>query len=833
MFEARHTMDAPATTSADNGTSGGGDGWFKPRKQPASGPGTESQGSEQGAALRGTEPQATEGRRLAGLRPVGRGTASAGAAGSGAAGFGGGLPQDAGRPDSHHPDTAHPDTARPDFGARITAPPAPVPSDPGTTVLPKLIPAPATAVPPLVSTSRPSTDTFAVPESLQVPAQRTAPSEPLPAEAAHVTAPPEEQHRAEGQHLAEEQHRVEGQHRTGDQHRAENPLAAPHPEPGSFRQFAEEGPRTEAEPDSDLDADPEFFRPFIQEPPRPEAESAPEHSRPLPHEAPRPEPGPEAAQPFLHEAARPESGSAQLFPHGTTRPGSDSGPEAARLLPHEAARPQPGPEAPQPFPHEGTRPEPDSAPETPQPFSYEAPRPESGPEAAHPLPPKAPQAEAEPLQAYTPDAPEPAPEPSGSFVPDAFRPAVGFSRASAPDVLQDESLEAAPEPFRAFGAGSLEGAEPAPEGSPDAVLVRRTMAAIGEVSDKVTSYFYALLFVRHPDLRPLFPPAMDAQRDRLLKALLTAAEHVDNTPVLVEYLQNLGRGHRKYGTRAEHYPAVGECLIGALAKYAQSVWNPETEAAWVRTYTTISQVMIDAAAVDELRAPPWWQAEVVSHELRTQDIAVITVRPNQPYPFLAGQYASLETPWWPRIWRHYSFASAPRSDGLLSFHVKAVPAGWVSNALVHRAHPGDVIRLGPPAGTMTVDHTRDSGLLCLGGGTGIAPIKALVEDVAEHGTRRRMEVFYGARTDHDLYDIDTMLRLQQSHSWLEVRPVVDKHGLLQLPDAIRTFGPWDEYDAYLSGPVGMIRSGVDALRGAGIPKERIRHDSVAELVAAG
>ncbi|WP_420876728.1 globin domain-containing protein [Streptomyces niveiscabiei] len=531
----------------------------------------------------------------------------------------------------------------------------------------------------------------------------------------------------------------------------------------------------------------------------------PEAARALPHEVPRHQPGPEGTRPLPREAIRPEPA-----------PGPEhvSGPEADHALPHEASRTQTGPEAARSFGDEVSRSEPGF---------------ESGRAAVHGVP----QAEVESLRADMPDASEGGGEASGSYVPDAFRPAVDFPRASRPDAPQEESPEAAPEPFRAFGPASLVSVEPAPEGSPDAVLVRRTMAAIGDVSDKVTSYFYALLFVRHPDLRSLFPPAMDAQRDRLLKALLTAAEHVDNTPVLVEYLQNLGRGHRKYGTRPEHYPAVGECLIEALAKYAESVWNPETEAAWVRTYTTISQVMIDAAAVDELRAPAWWQAEVVSHELRTQDIAVITVRPNQPYPFLAGQYASLETPWWPRIWRHYSFASAPRSDGLLSFHVKAVPAGWVSNALVHRAQPGDVIRLGPPAGTMTVDHTRDSGLLCLGGGTGIAPIKALVEDVAEHGTRRRMEVFYGARTDHDLYDIDTMLRLQQSHSWLEVRPVVDKHGLLQLPDAIRTFGPWDQYDAYLSGPVGMIRSGVDALRGAGIPKERIRHDSVAELVAAG
>jgi NAD(P)H-flavin reductase/hemoglobin-like flavoprotein len=366
------------------------------------------------------------------------------------------------------------------------------------------------------------------------------------------------------------------------------------------------------------------------------------------------------------------------------------------------------------------------------------------------------------------------------------------------------------------------------EPSPDALLVRRTLAEIAPVADKVTSYFYALLFVRHPELRAMFPPAMDTQRDRLLKALLTAAEHLDNAPVLTDYLQNLGRGHRKYGTQAAHYPAVGEALIGALIQYATTTWDEETEAAWVRTYTTISQIMIDAAAEDERQAPSCWRAEVVSHDLRTPDVAVITLRPDQPYPFLAGQYTTLETPWWPRVWRHYSFASAPRPDGLLSLHVKAVPAGWVSQALVHHARPGDALRLGPPAGSMTVDHSTDSGLLCLGGGTGIAPIKALVEDVAEHGDRRPVEVFYGARSGHDLYDIDTMMRLQRTFPWLSVRAVTEEQG--HLPEAVGRYGPWNEFDAYLSGPLGMIRSGVHALRGAGIPAERIRHDALEDLV---
>ncbi|MDB1086219.1 FAD-binding oxidoreductase [Streptomyces sp. ACA25] len=376
------------------------------------------------------------------------------------------------------------------------------------------------------------------------------------------------------------------------------------------------------------------------------------------------------------------------------------------------------------------------------------------------------------------------------------------------------------------------------EPSRDAVLIRRTLAEIQPVADEVTSYFYALLFVRQPALRELFPVSMNLQRDRLLRALLKSADLIDDTLRLTEYLSGLGRGHRKYGTRPEHYPAVGESLLSALERYATHSWGPEAEAAWVRAYTAISQTMIDAAAEDEHRAPAWWHAEVVSHEQRTAEVAVLTLRPDQPYAFTAGQYAAVETPWWPRVWRQYSFASCPRPDGLLVFHVKAVPAGWVSRSLVHRARPGDVIRLGPATGSMTVDHTSDSGLLCVGGSTGIAPLKALVEDVAEHGRRRRVEVFFGARRNTELYDLDAFLALAERYPWLSVRPVVAEPGGVgglvgPLPEAVSRCGPWPEYDGFLSGPPEMVRKGVETLLSTGIPQERIRHDFAGDQVTAG
>ncbi|MFH8679147.1 globin domain-containing protein [Streptomyces lydicus] len=550
--------------------------------------------------------------------------------------------------------------------------------------------------------------------------------------------------------------------------------------------------------------------------PQPRHETAPHPTAPSP--APAAPYAEQPATPFAEQPAAADPGYPDPFsPYAPPR----REPEPARD--QQLARPSVWEREPV----RGREPEPVHEPARP---GSAAPAPGPGP-AQTSVPAPAPQA---PAPAPAASAPAPAPQPP------APAPAVQDEVAAAPYFApkQRPAVPAAEPSLEALHAS----AAPAASASPDALLIRRTMAEIEPVADKVTSYFYALLFVQHPDLRALFPASMDAQRDRLFKALLTSAQHVDNAAVLKAYLANLGRGHRKYGTQPDHYPAVGECLLNALARYATSSWGPETEAAWVRAYTAISQIMIDAAAEDEAVAPAWWQAEVVSHELRTPDIAVVTVRPDQPYPFRAGQYTSVETPWWPRVWRHYSFASAPRSDGLLSFHVKAVPAGWVSNAMVHRARPGDVIRLGGPAGSMTVDHSTRNGLLCVGGGTGIAPIKALIEDVAEHGIRRPVDVFYGARTDHDLYDLDTMLRLEQTHQWLSVRPVVANGPAVrggtssatgQLPDAVRQYGPFREYDAYLSGPPGLIRSGVDALVGVGIPTDRIRHDSIEELVAAG
>lgn len=359
-------------------------------------------------------------------------------------------------------------------------------------------------------------------------------------------------------------------------------------------------------------------------------------------------------------------------------------------------------------------------------------------------------------------------------------------------------------------------------------LIRASVSVVEPLAAEMTVYFYAILFARYPGVRPMFPPGMDAQRGRLLRSLLRIVDLVDDPQGLVRFCGHLGRDHRKFGTLSAHFPAVGECLLASLARYAGPAWTADIAAAWTKAYGVVAQVMISAAEEDEALRPAVWHATVVHRVPRGHGIAEITVSPHLPYEYAAGQYVSMETPWAPKQWRYYSPANAPREDGTLTFHVRAVPGGTVSTALVHQATVGSVVRLGPPMGDMVLDTASYSDLLFVAGGTGLAPIRALVEEVARRGERHQVDLFLGARTGDELYGVDDMLRMSQRHHWLTIRGAVSHEyipGLRgSLPDVLAEFGPWHHHDAYLSGPTQMVVSATETLARGGTPPDRIHHD---------
>ena len=221
---------------------------------------------------------------------------------------------------------------------------------------------------------------------------------------------------------------------------------------------------------------------------------------------------------------------------------------------------------------------------------------------------------------------------------------------------------------------------PAPPVDDDIALLEENLRLVADRADTVVGWFYASLFLENPQLRDLFPAAMDVQRDRLFGALTAAVRNLGRPEEFVPMFEALGRDHRKYGVRAEHYPAVGRALVIALRTFSEEFWVPELEDAWGRAYAYMASTMIDGAREAARTEPAWWRAEIVAHERRAEDIAVITVRTDRPYDYRAGQYTSVETPYRPRTWRSYSMATGPSPDGLVEFHVRVVGGGFVSGA---------------------------------------------------------------------------------------------------------------------------------------------------------
>jgi len=359
-------------------------------------------------------------------------------------------------------------------------------------------------------------------------------------------------------------------------------------------------------------------------------------------------------------------------------------------------------------------------------------------------------------------------------------------------------------------------------------VIRASFAATEPHADELTRHFYATLFTMAPEIRELFPAHMQVQRSRLLRALVHIVQMVDKPKKLLLFLEQLGRDHRKFGVLAEHYDVFGTALLSTIGMFAGSAWTPVAEQAWNDAYTIVAGAMRTGAQGE--RGSTSWSGRVLEHKRIGRDIATITLQTSDAIPYRAGQYLSVEIPQRPRLWRYLSPANAPRPDGVLEFHVRAVPDGWVSPAIVAHSRIGDTWRIGPPMGRMHVESGTGRELLMVAGGTGMAPMKALLGDLARRPEQPRTQVFVGGRSWDDLYDFASIRKLSYSNTWLDVIPVVERDDVASgaeigtLADVVTRYGAWADHETLVCGSPSMIRATVSRMLVAGTPLDRIRYD---------
>ncbi len=200
-----------------------------------------------------------------------------------------------------------------------------------------------------------------------------------------------------------------------------------------------------------------------------------------------------------------------------------------------------------------------------------------------------------------------------------------------------------------------------------------------------------------------------------------------------------------------------------------------------------------------------------------------------PYDFTAGQYARVEFSGQPA--RDYSMANRP-SDPVLEFHIRLVPDGAVTPFVAQRLKIGDKVKVFGPHGTSYLRERHTGPILALAGGSGLAPIKSIVETALASGAAQPVHLYFGVRDERDLYLEDHFRKLAARHRNLTFVPVLSepskptKRRTGVLADAVRQdFTALDGAKAYLAGPPILVETAVAALEALGLRRQDCHADA--------
>lgn len=243
-------------------------------------------------------------------------------------------------------------------------------------------------------------------------------------------------------------------------------------------------------------------------------------------------------------------------------------------------------------------------------------------------------------------------------------------------------------------------------------------------------------------------------------------------------------------------------------------------------------VIAPVVALDDLPAAESFSAEIRKLSMLTHDIRRVRLKPlvRDRFNFLAGQYASLEFSGLPV--RDFSMASVPEDDDV-EFFIRRIGGGTVTNYVCDRVSVGDVVTVTGPFGLAYLRHPDESPFIAVAGGSGLAPILSIVRSAISKGMRQPIHVYFGVRSERDLYLEADLCALRDRYSNLSVeislsdssgptcRRVGHIHDVL---DADFRGRDLSKFRAYVAGPPIMTNAVEGVLKRFGLANEHWHAD---------
>lgn len=223
------------------------------------------------------------------------------------------------------------------------------------------------------------------------------------------------------------------------------------------------------------------------------------------------------------------------------------------------------------------------------------------------------------------------------------------------------------------------------------------------------------------------------------------------------------------------------------------------------------------------------KATVLVIDALSHDILRLRLKPAKPLAFSPGQYASLQ--FTPAHVRPYSMAGLPQDDEL-EFHVRLVPGGRVTRHIAAGLKPGDAVRVSGPLGTAYLRTKHEGPMLCVAGGTGLAPVLSIVRGAIAAGMKNPIHLYFGVRTPQDVYYADRLAELVHAHDNLHVHVVVASGGGnarwrrgLVTEAVAQDWTSLAGFRAYLCGAPAMVEAAALLAKARGVAPDQLHADA--------
>jgi CDP-4-dehydro-6-deoxyglucose reductase len=226
-------------------------------------------------------------------------------------------------------------------------------------------------------------------------------------------------------------------------------------------------------------------------------------------------------------------------------------------------------------------------------------------------------------------------------------------------------------------------------------------------------------------------------------------------------------------------------------------------------------------------------------EQAAHDVMIVHLKlpANQRFDYLAGQYIDILLRDGRR--RSFSLASRPLAGADLELHIRHVAGGHFSSRVFDSMKVKDLLRFQGPFGTFFLREDNDLPAILVAGGTGLAPIKALLEEALQQKVARRFHLFWGVRQRRDLYLDAYVADLASRHDNVTYTPVLSEadaadawHGERGFvhESVLRHYPDLSAHEVYACGPPVMIDAAREHFTAQGLDPAHLYYDSFESAV---